>query len=445
MPTQNRIFKLPLEERLPTLKAGDVVIGAATQVPPLKLLSLSQEGNHWRLRVQPALPKELIEKGRATFEQEIDWSGDSGEVTLVDIPPQPLLKFSGYSSLSGTIDGQEEEKSAQFSIEISPIKIPIVLTRFIYIIPEIDAEIKGFSQIRTNYSGTLSESGQYSYEKPTKWNHSSILSNNALGFNLDSRSDFEGYIDYGNLFEVKLDLFDSHYFGINFFIASEAEFDSDPVPLQSGLIQENDGSSILSTFIQGNKTLSTIGEVLYLTRLSNPLELEPRLFPSSRSVPLYVSAKKSIDFQLDTVSRSITNCFKRYPVNSPQRVECLRLLREICGTQAERARVDNLISQQTVVQDLYNSDAGRLDTDSRTPEIEFDGGAERALQHFNEINMRLGGGDVESFNSGDFGPGLRSTLSDGTTLVLRAGDSRKGASRITIEFQNKPTVKIRYR
>ncbi|MEN9260318.1 MAG: hypothetical protein Q6L60_05090, partial [Thermostichus sp. HHBFW_bins_43] len=88
--TQNRIFKLPLEERLPTLKAGDVVIGAATQVPPLKLLSLSQEGNHWRLRVQPALPKELIERGTATFEQEIDWSGDSGEVTLVDIPPQPF-------------------------------------------------------------------------------------------------------------------------------------------------------------------------------------------------------------------------------------------------------------------------------------------------------------------------------------------------------------------
>ncbi|MEN9261521.1 MAG: hypothetical protein Q6L60_11210 [Thermostichus sp. HHBFW_bins_43] len=86
----NGLLKLPLEERLPTLKAGDVVIGAATQVPPLKLLSLSQEGNHWRLRVQPALPKELIERGTATFEQEIDWSGDSGEVTLVDISPQPF-------------------------------------------------------------------------------------------------------------------------------------------------------------------------------------------------------------------------------------------------------------------------------------------------------------------------------------------------------------------
>ncbi|MEN9225396.1 MAG: hypothetical protein Q6M54_07995, partial [Thermostichus sp. DRC_bins_24] len=36
------------------------------------------------------MPKELIEKGRATFEQEIDWSGDSGEVTLVDISPQPF-------------------------------------------------------------------------------------------------------------------------------------------------------------------------------------------------------------------------------------------------------------------------------------------------------------------------------------------------------------------
>jgi hypothetical protein len=99
----NGILKLPVQDDLPTLKVGDVVIGAATQIPPLKLLSLSQEGNHWRLRVQPALPKELIEKGRATFEQEIDWSGDSGEITLVDIPPQPFHigdildpKWSGY-------------------------------------------------------------------------------------------------------------------------------------------------------------------------------------------------------------------------------------------------------------------------------------------------------------------------------------------------------------
>ncbi|MEN9230344.1 MAG: hypothetical protein Q6L68_05515 [Thermostichus sp. DG02_5_bins_236] len=241
---------------------------------------------------------------------------------------------------------------------------------------------------------------------------------------------------------MKLDLFDSHYFGINFFIASEEEFDSDRVPSQSSLIQDGIGGSILSTSIQGNRTLSTLGEVLYLTRLSNPLELELEPFPGS--VARYTSARKSINFQLDTVFRSINNCFKRYPVNSPQRVECLRLLREICGTSAERARVDNYISQQTVVQDLYNSDAGKL-TDSQTPEIEFDDGAERALQHFNEINMRLGGGDVESFNSGNFGPGLRSTLSDGTTLVLRAGDSRTGASRITIEFQNKPAVKLRYR
>jgi hypothetical protein len=118
----NGILKLPVQDGLPTLKVGDVVIGAATQIPPLKLLSLSQEGNHWRLRVQPALPRELIEKGRATFEQEIDWSGDSGEITLVDIPPQPFHigdildpKWSGYVQVGGSDSERAEGDGKCFS------------------------------------------------------------------------------------------------------------------------------------------------------------------------------------------------------------------------------------------------------------------------------------------------------------------------------------------
>ena len=38
--------------------------------------------------VQRALPKEVIEYGTATFEQTIDWSGENGPITIVEIPAE---------------------------------------------------------------------------------------------------------------------------------------------------------------------------------------------------------------------------------------------------------------------------------------------------------------------------------------------------------------------
>ncbi|NJL98515.1 MAG: hypothetical protein HC924_06685 [Synechococcaceae cyanobacterium SM2_3_2] len=85
---ENGILTLPIDGRIPTLAVGDVVVG--TGVAPQKILTLQQSTSEWVLGVQPALPKELIEFGTATFEQEIDWSGESGEVVLVDIPSEPF-------------------------------------------------------------------------------------------------------------------------------------------------------------------------------------------------------------------------------------------------------------------------------------------------------------------------------------------------------------------
>ena len=105
----NGILTLPMNEMIPTLLVGDVVVG--TEVPPLKIFSLQQRDSEWVLGVQPALPKELIESGTATFEQEVDWSGESGEVVLVDIPSEPFHiadgldpKWEGFVQAGDPID-----------------------------------------------------------------------------------------------------------------------------------------------------------------------------------------------------------------------------------------------------------------------------------------------------------------------------------------------------
>jgi hypothetical protein len=83
-------LRLTDSELLPSMLIGDVLIGAAGEVPPVKVSSLDLEEGVWVIGVTAALPKEVIEKGSATFEQTIDWSGESGEVTIVDIPGEPF-------------------------------------------------------------------------------------------------------------------------------------------------------------------------------------------------------------------------------------------------------------------------------------------------------------------------------------------------------------------
>jgi len=63
-------------DKLPTLKLGDIIVGANTRVPPMKIKSLWKEGNSLRLLVELAPWSNLIVSGSASFKQEIDLSLD---------------------------------------------------------------------------------------------------------------------------------------------------------------------------------------------------------------------------------------------------------------------------------------------------------------------------------------------------------------------------------
>ncbi|NJK64782.1 MAG: hypothetical protein HC921_20625 [Synechococcaceae cyanobacterium SM2_3_1] len=84
------VLRIREDLMLPTLRVGDVVLGATGTVPPVKITALDRVEGVLSLNVDPALPKEVIERGSATFEQTVDWSGETGEVTIVDIPAEPF-------------------------------------------------------------------------------------------------------------------------------------------------------------------------------------------------------------------------------------------------------------------------------------------------------------------------------------------------------------------
>jgi hypothetical protein len=77
-------LKLQESDLLPTIFVGDVLIRAEGSVPPVKVSEIERLNGQLQLKVEPVLPKQLIEKGAATFEQEIDWSGESGAISLID-------------------------------------------------------------------------------------------------------------------------------------------------------------------------------------------------------------------------------------------------------------------------------------------------------------------------------------------------------------------------
>ncbi len=110
----------------PTLYVGDVVLGAAGAVPPSRIVGIQPKEGGLRLEFVAALPKEVIERGSATFEQTIDWSGESGEVTIVDIPTQPFdvtsilePKWSGFTSL-GSLTPKGLTVKAATSLDYKP-------------------------------------------------------------------------------------------------------------------------------------------------------------------------------------------------------------------------------------------------------------------------------------------------------------------------------------
>ncbi|MFQ3615060.1 MAG: hypothetical protein SNJ68_15315 [Cyanobacteriota bacterium] len=84
---QQGSFQLTDSPLLPTLYAGDVVIGAT--LPPMQLTAIQQQREHWLLQGIPALPKQLIRRGSTAFEQRIDWNLNTPSQTVVEIPRRP--------------------------------------------------------------------------------------------------------------------------------------------------------------------------------------------------------------------------------------------------------------------------------------------------------------------------------------------------------------------
>lgn len=61
-------------ENLPTLKPSDVIVGADTRIPPMKIKTLQTEGNVLRMTVELTSFSNLILEGSASFSQQVDLS-----------------------------------------------------------------------------------------------------------------------------------------------------------------------------------------------------------------------------------------------------------------------------------------------------------------------------------------------------------------------------------
>ncbi|NJK64982.1 MAG: hypothetical protein HC921_21780 [Synechococcaceae cyanobacterium SM2_3_1] len=77
------ILQLQNDLLLTTLFVGDVLEGAGLQLPPVKILSLVEEGDTLTLEVTPAYPKDLIKRGVLSEWQEVQVTPD-GTVLLMD-------------------------------------------------------------------------------------------------------------------------------------------------------------------------------------------------------------------------------------------------------------------------------------------------------------------------------------------------------------------------
>ncbi|MEN9261483.1 MAG: hypothetical protein Q6L60_11020, partial [Thermostichus sp. HHBFW_bins_43] len=77
-PTQG-ILELKADGRLPTLRVGDVVLGAGLRVRPVQILALSEQGEQLRAQVQLALPRQVIKQGVISEWQAVQL-GPNGEI-----------------------------------------------------------------------------------------------------------------------------------------------------------------------------------------------------------------------------------------------------------------------------------------------------------------------------------------------------------------------------
>ncbi len=64
---------------LPPIYEGDVIVGANTEVPPMKVLKLVQEDNVLKLEIELALPKDVIEKGSVHVERDFGAEANAGD------------------------------------------------------------------------------------------------------------------------------------------------------------------------------------------------------------------------------------------------------------------------------------------------------------------------------------------------------------------------------
>ncbi|MGF1576350.1 MAG: hypothetical protein ACFCU9_10500 [Cyanophyceae cyanobacterium] len=81
----NGILTLPIDERIPTLLVGDVVVGA--RVAPQQITALQTQTGLLSLSTVPALPKQVIEQAAVRFEGvPLQLSLETDPIPLVEIP-----------------------------------------------------------------------------------------------------------------------------------------------------------------------------------------------------------------------------------------------------------------------------------------------------------------------------------------------------------------------
>ena len=299
-----------------------------------------------------------------------------------------------------------------------------------------------------DFNGLFQEEKRLSYHEDTaEWSYNIGLSNLSLSGSIQPNSSLNGSVDYGSRIETKVKLFNINKIsGINILAMSTSVIENENffVDDNRGILIPNSTLFSYAPSFFGNQVTRLTGEIIYFSRTEKPSVQRSRSSPEER-IDRKESHINSTQLQLDSISRTLNSCFRNYPPGSQGRIDCLLLVREACTTPTELIKVDNIVRQQTVIQGLMQSSGARLEpsTEGRPPTVLFPGGETEAREDFNTIVERLGGGDLTSFESSNGNPALRTTLEDGTELILRQGDSRED-NRFVIEFQARPKTKLRY-
>ncbi|NJK64818.1 MAG: hypothetical protein HC921_20855 [Synechococcaceae cyanobacterium SM2_3_1] len=500
-------LRLTDSELLPTILIGDVLIGAAGEVPPVKVSRLELEEGVWVMGVTAALPKEVIEKGSATFEQTIDWSGESGEVTIVDIPGEPFHiadqlepKWEGFVQAGDPIQtGLKVTASAD--LEWTP-----TYTGLVKFSNETDFGIEYFDIHQTS---TIALTSGLRLEGNSRWidtfsEYRLIPKIRQIKISLGPVPIFfeitlsplimpePDLLEVNRFAEVKLNYISNNYSEhitynsqqdgggwsyntqastSNLTVINNDEsnfdgyFDYSFFPLITiRLFSQDSHQSGLRLFVLGTggtSTLSIIQEDANQNQLKALIEGDaPYTFlagvvyaSTNRKIPTELSLSliaqpyikdNSISLALDTVSRAINTCFKQHPL-SIARIECLEFVKNsVCTSADEIARVSSIIQQETVALRVLTSAGGTIQT--RTEGRAPSNVSTGGLEQAEaDFNeiVRELGGSPPVEREIYGQPGRVSELPDGTNVVLRRGSSWD-STEPTVEIQRNPNTKIRY-